>query len=101
MTILEGSRYQSYVYGYPHKTAYRKLDPPLPLGQLWADEPRTGRFLYVHVPFCEARCGFCNLFTQHRPPPLSLGPVGESSARRLASRSTGSCIAPTPATRQC
>lgn len=24
-------------------------------------------FLYLHVPFCEMRCGFCNLFTQSLP----------------------------------
>src|SRR5262249_50390602 len=24
-------------------------------------------FLYLHVPFCEMRCAFCNLFTQTRP----------------------------------
>jgi oxygen-independent coproporphyrinogen-3 oxidase len=24
-------------------------------------------FLYLHVPFCEMRCGFCNLFTLTRP----------------------------------
>ena len=25
---LAVTRYQSYVYGYPHKTAYRPIDPP-------------------------------------------------------------------------
>src|SRR5207244_13642538 len=34
---------------------------------LWADESRSGLLLYLHVPFCEMRCGFCNLFTQARP----------------------------------
>src|SRR5207253_519250 len=24
-------------------------------------------FLYLHVPFCEMRCGFCNLFTTTHP----------------------------------
>ncbi|MBL1078634.1 STM4012 family radical SAM protein [Nocardia sp. 2] len=57
--------YQSYVYGYPHKTAYRPLgaDSPL-LGALWADEPKHALSLYAHIPFCEYRCGFCNLFTR-------------------------------------
>ena len=62
-----GSRYQAYLYGYPHKTAYRRIEPALPLGPLWADEPRDALFLYLHVPFCEQRCGFCNLFTQPVP----------------------------------
>ncbi|MFB8775201.1 STM4012 family radical SAM protein [Streptomyces broussonetiae] len=57
--------YQQYVYAYPHKTAYR----PLPreraaLGDLWAGEPKDALSLYFHTPFCEVRCGFCNLFTR-------------------------------------
>ncbi|MFE3957056.1 STM4012 family radical SAM protein [Nocardia sp. NPDC059091] len=57
--------YQSYVYGYPHKTAYRPLgaDRPL-LSELWAAEPKDALSLYAHIPFCEYRCGFCNLFTR-------------------------------------
>lgn len=65
--VLDATRYQSYVYAYPHKTAYRPLDPPRPLGPLWAGERRDALFLYVHVPFCEQRCGFCNLFTRPVP----------------------------------
>ncbi|MET7638569.1 STM4012 family radical SAM protein [Streptomyces sp. NPDC005438] len=56
--------YQHYVYAYPHKTAYRPLDPRPPLAELWADQPRSALSLYLHVPFCEVRCGFCNLFTR-------------------------------------
>ncbi|MGW3146978.1 STM4012 family radical SAM protein [Streptomyces sp. NPDC001177] len=58
------SPYQSYVYAYPHKTAYRRLhDRPL-LNTLWAAEPKSTLSLYLHIPFCEVRCGFCNLFTR-------------------------------------
>lgn len=64
--MLSAGPYQQYVYGYPHKTAYRAFDTKVPLEQVWADEPRE-RFLYVHVPFCEMRCGFCNLFTTVNP----------------------------------
>lgn len=60
--------YQSYVYAYPHKTAYRPLDPRPALADAWADEPKDALFLYVHVPFCEVRCGFCNLFTRTGAP---------------------------------
>ncbi len=66
-TLLHGGPYQGYVYAYPHKTAYQWLDPPRPLHQVWAAEPRSGLFLYVHVPFCTMRCGFCNLFTTPNP----------------------------------
>ncbi|PQP80833.1 coproporphyrinogen III oxidase [Paenibacillus sp. PCH8] len=55
--------YRSYLYSYPHKTAYRELDPPLPLKSLWERENTDTYFLYMHIPFCAARCGFCNLFT--------------------------------------
>jgi oxygen-independent coproporphyrinogen-3 oxidase len=59
--------FQAYSYAYPHKTAYRRLDPPPRLDALWAGEDRGALFLYVHVPFCEFRCGFCNLFTRRSP----------------------------------
>jgi oxygen-independent coproporphyrinogen-3 oxidase len=59
--------YAGYVYGYPHKTAYRPLEHAIPLQTLWARERREALFVYVHVPFCEMRCGFCNLFTRPVP----------------------------------
>ena len=62
--LLSGPRYHGYTYSYPHKTAYRPLPEPRPLEDLWRNEDRSSLFLYLHVPFCEMRCGFCNLFTQ-------------------------------------
>jgi oxygen-independent coproporphyrinogen-3 oxidase len=59
--------YAGYAYSYPHKSAYRPLAPPVPLGEAWSAEPRDALFLYLHVPFCEMRCGFCNLFTTANP----------------------------------
>ncbi|WP_175409367.1 STM4012 family radical SAM protein [Streptomyces sp. TRM64462] len=57
--------YQNYVYAYPHKTAYRELPDPKPaLRDLWRGEPKDALSLYLHIPFCEVRCGFCNLFTR-------------------------------------
>ncbi len=58
------SPYQSYVYAYPHKTAYRRLRPRPALRDLWAAEAKSALALYLHIPFCEVRCGFCNLFTR-------------------------------------
>lgn len=65
--LLRGSAFQGYAYSYPHKMAYRRLDPPVLLSPLWAAEDRAKLFLYVHLPFCEMRCGFCNLFTTTNP----------------------------------
>ncbi|MGY0490441.1 STM4012 family radical SAM protein [Streptomyces sp. WG-D5] len=56
--------YQSYVYAYPHKTAYRPLPDRPALRDLWRHEPKDALSLYLHIPFCEVRCGFCNLFTR-------------------------------------
>jgi oxygen-independent coproporphyrinogen III oxidase len=63
MRRLAGPAYQGYAYGYPHKTAYAPLTPPRALAEIWAREPKRASELYVHVPFCAMRCGFCNLFT--------------------------------------
>lgn len=57
------SAYVGYAYSYPHKSAYRTLADAVPLQKVWAKENRESLFLYLHVPFCEFRCGFCNLFT--------------------------------------
>jgi oxygen-independent coproporphyrinogen-3 oxidase len=75
--LLDGSPYQAYAYAYPHKTAYRPIDPPVPLESLWAAEGKESLFLYIHVPFCGMRCGFCNLFTR-------AGAVADDKARYLA-----------------
>ena len=64
---LAGTPYESYLYSYPHKTAYRPLEPRVPIADAWRAERRDALFLYVHVPFCEMRCGFCNLFTTPKP----------------------------------
>ncbi|MFG2964847.1 STM4012 family radical SAM protein [Streptomyces sp. NPDC048288] len=63
-TATATSPYQSYVYAYPHKTAYRRLPDRPALRDLWAAEPKNALSLYLHIPFCEVRCGFCNLFTR-------------------------------------
>lgn len=62
--ITTGTPYESYVYAYPHKTAYRRLPERPELHGLWAGQPKQALSLYLHVPFCEVRCGFCNLFTR-------------------------------------
>ncbi|MCY9785934.1 STM4012 family radical SAM protein [Nocardiopsis sp. EMB25] len=84
--VRADSPYQSYVYAYPHKSAYRPFahpspsttlngEPPAPasdsrplLADLWRGEDVRALSLYAHIPFCEMRCGFCNLFTRSTPP---------------------------------
>jgi oxygen-independent coproporphyrinogen-3 oxidase len=61
---LNNGTYGAYAYAYPHKTAYGSIAPPLSLREVWKTENRDALFLYIHIPFCEMRCGFCNLFTQ-------------------------------------
>jgi oxygen-independent coproporphyrinogen-3 oxidase len=68
--------YQSYTYAYPHKTAYRPLAPRPALKDLWTGESRRSLSLYLHIPFCEIRCGFCNLFTR-------IGAPGDLTGRYL------------------
>ncbi|KAA2238414.1 coproporphyrinogen III oxidase family protein [Chitinophaga agrisoli] len=66
MTTLFENIFESYAYSYPHKHSYRRL-APLSLKELWEPEKKDALFLYVHLPFCEMRCGFCNLFTMANP----------------------------------
>lgn len=65
--ILTETPYVSYSYAYPHKTAYRLFETPKLLREVWQPEKLDSLFLYMHVPFCEMRCGFCNLFTTINP----------------------------------
>lgn len=64
---LDGEPYLNYVYSYPHKTTYRDFKHPKSLKDAWRNEDKDSLFLYVHIPFCEMRCGYCNLFTTTNP----------------------------------
>lgn len=54
--------YVQYMYSYPHKTAYTGLE-----GVNLADwlHCLVGKenSLYFHIPFCQYKCGYCNLFS--------------------------------------
>lgn len=65
--LMEETPYLNYLYSYPHKTAYRQLEKNNSLKQQWQNEDKSSLFLYFHIPFCEMRCGFCNLFTTSNP----------------------------------
>ncbi|WP_336082600.1 STM4012 family radical SAM protein [Nocardia sp. SSK8] len=76
--------YQNYVYAYPHKTAYRPLPDRPALSQVWAGESRSALSLYLHIPFCEVRCGFCNLFTRVGAPADLTGRYLDALARQAS-----------------
>lgn len=59
------NRYIQYMYSYPHKTAYRPLHG-IRLEDYLAPCKDMQNSLYFHVPFCEAKCGYCNLFSVTR-----------------------------------
>jgi oxygen-independent coproporphyrinogen-3 oxidase len=46
------------------------------LADVWRGEDRSALSFYAHIPFCEVRCGFCNLFTR-------VGAPDELTARYL------------------
>jgi len=48
------------MYSYPHKTAYGKLDN---LSLFDYFNPADSLDIYVHLPFCKSKCGYCNLFS--------------------------------------
>ncbi len=54
--------YNQYMYSYPHKTNYKKLEGIFIrdyLHYLFENEPS----MYIHIPFCSSKCGYCNLFS--------------------------------------
>ena len=59
---MSRKRYTQYMYSYPHKTAYRPLEG-LGLSDFARCLAGPGHSLYLHVPFCETKCGYCNLFS--------------------------------------
>lgn len=73
----------AYSYSYPHKSSYRRLIPPVPIAEAWKGEDRGRLFLYIHVPFCEMRCGFCNLFTASQPQADLVDRYLEALARQI------------------
>ncbi len=54
--------YRQYMYSYPHKTAYRHLTG-ISLKDYVSCLAGSGHSLYLHLPFCRTKCGYCNLFS--------------------------------------
>lgn len=81
-SIINNNYFQGYAYSYPHKSSYRPFEQAIPLKDVWAKENKTQLFLYVHIPFCEMRCGFCNLFTIANPKATHESPFIQSLERQ-------------------
>ena len=54
--------YTQYMYSYPHKTAYRTLEG-VDIRDFLPRLKQNENSLYFHIPFCQAKCGYCNLFS--------------------------------------
>ncbi len=54
--------YQQYMYSYPHKIAYRTLHG-INLKEYLGRLSGSSNSLYFHIPFCQYKCGYCNLFS--------------------------------------
>lgn len=65
--LVRGGAIPPFVYCYPTRSAYRQLDQSWTLERIWdadLDVSLTRDLnLYIHVPFCRYKCGFCNLYT--------------------------------------
>lgn len=51
-----------YMYSYPHKTLYGSLQG-IALEEYMQLLGSGENSLYVHIPFCQYKCGYCNLFS--------------------------------------
>lgn len=80
---IQNTYYQGYAYSYPHKMAYRPFDKIKTLEEVWKKENTQNSFLYVHVPFCEMRCGFCNLFTISNPKSILQNPFLDALFKQI------------------
>ncbi len=54
--------YQQYMYSYPHKSTYQRTER-LDLSAYRDAFIGKEMGLYFHIPFCRAKCGYCNLFS--------------------------------------
>lgn len=50
------------MYSYPHKTSYCNIER-LDLKEYSEKLEKSSTTLYFHIPFCESKCGYCNLFS--------------------------------------
>lgn len=65
--LVRGGAIPPFVYCYPTRSSYRELDSSWTLERIWDEDLHISLTrdvnIYVHVPFCRYKCGFCNLYT--------------------------------------
>ena len=57
---IDENIWTGYVTYYPHKKAYKNLGV-LDMKKVWKGVKELN--LYVHIPFCDRKCAYCNLFS--------------------------------------
>ena len=66
-SLVEAGAIPPFVYCYPPRSSYRELPAEWTIDRIWEEDkknsPTNGLNLYIHVPFCRYKCGFCNLYT--------------------------------------
>lgn len=71
-----------YVYTYPFKGAYRPLPASASVVEDWANSSGPLN-VYIHVPFCDMKCGFCFLFTTTKHTPDSVEDYADAVRREI------------------
>jgi oxygen-independent coproporphyrinogen-3 oxidase len=65
--LIEYGAIPPFVYCYPVRSSYRPPDPSWAIGDVWERDLSNSLTrdlnIYIHVPFCNYKCGFCNLYT--------------------------------------
>lgn len=65
--LIDDGAIPPFVYTYPPRSTYRPPQTALDPLALWRDDfahtATNALNLYIHVPFCRYKCGFCNLYT--------------------------------------
>lgn len=66
-TLIDAGAIPPFVYCYPPRSSYRQLDADVTIDRIWDFDarvtPSKDLSVYIHVPFCRYKCGFCNLYT--------------------------------------
>lgn len=64
---IDGGAIPPFVYCYPPRSSYRQLASSRSMEAIWREDLEHSLTrelnLYLHVPFCRYKCGFCNLYT--------------------------------------